>query len=362
MTAGTPTQVRPHLPVTGTVDADEDTQTVTIEALNGVQKVAIVLAQLDSETSSTLLRTLGHEESILLATEMAKLPPLRRDVVVQVLDEFVERVNTTRSIGQGGMAQARRMLASVIGEQQATEVMLQSGGSVAIGPLAFLSNAEPEHVVPHLIDEHPQTVAVILAHLSPPDGARLLDAMPGDFRAEVAVRIATMDRVSPDAIGVAAAQLASKLRGLGSSRSSVPGGIPALVDLLNLADGSTEKQVLGDLEARSPELAEAIRARMFTFEDVLALDDQTIQVLLRNVPVKDLALAMRGTTDNPEAMEKITRNLSERGRAELAEEMDVMGSVRASLVDGAQSSMVRTVRELEASGAIVIGRGNDELI
>jgi flagellar motor switch protein FliG len=332
------------------------------DQLTGQQKVAIVLAQLESATSSVLLRALGDEEAILLATEMANLPPLDRDVVNQVLEEFVGRVNTTRAIGQGGMHQARRMLASVIGEEQALEVMSHQQGNAAVGPLTFLSHADPDHVAPHLTDEHPQTVAVILAHLPANNGAQLLDAMPPEFRAEVAMRIATMDRVSPDAISIAALQLANKLRGLGSASSSVPGGIPALVDLLNRADGSTEKQVLNELEARDPELAEAVRARMFTFDDVLALDDRTLQVVLRNVEISELALAMRGTTEHPEAMEKISQNLSERGRAELAEEMEVMGSVRSSLVDTAQSNLVRSVRDLEASGAIIIARLDEELL
>ena len=332
------------------------------ESLTGQQKVAIVLAQLREETSSTLLKAVGDEEAVLLATEIASLPPLDRDVVNRVLEEFVGKLSTTRSIGQGGIAQARRMLAAAMGEERAAQVMPQLQGKVATGPLASLSQADPVHVVPLLVDEHPQTVAVILAHMQPNDGSRLLDAMPSDFRAEVAVRIATMGPVSPEAIIASAQQLANKLKSLGAVGASVPGGVPALVELLNRAEGSTEKQVLASLEERNPELAETVRARMFTFEDVLAMEDRTLQLVLRGIKIPDLALAIKGSSDDPDVMDKIKRNLSDRAQAELMEEIEVMGPVRMSMVDTAQSTIVRAVRELEASGEIVIARQTDQLL
>jgi flagellar motor switch protein FliG len=332
------------------------------ENLTGQQKVAIVLAQLRPETSSTLLKAVGEQEAVLLATELANLPPLDREVVGRVLEEFVGKVNTTRSIGQGGLAQARQMLAAAVGEERAAQLVPHLQGNVAAGPLASLSQANPEIVVPLLVDEHPQTVAVILAHMSPNDGSRLLDNMPNDFRAEVAVRIATMGPVAPEAVSTAAGQLADKLRGLGVAGSFAPGGVPALVELLNGSEGSTEKQVLASLEERNPELAEAVRAHMFTFEDVLAMEDRTLQLVLRGIKISDLALAIKGASDDPGVMDKIKRNLSDRAQAELVEELEVMGQVRVSQVDQAQSTIIREVRELEAKGEIVIARQTDQLV
>jgi flagellar motor switch protein FliG len=254
------------------------------------------------------------------------------------------------------------MLASVIGEQQAIEVMSHHESHLAVGPLALLSQTEPERVVPHLVDEHPQTVAALLAHMPPGEGARLLDALPVELRAEVAVRIATMGRVSPEAVSAAVAQVAARLRAAGSGGSAAVGGIPALVELLNRAEGSTEKLVLGTLADRDPELAEAVRARMFTFEDVIALDDRTLQTVLRSVEISELAMALRGIADDTDAVNKFTQNLSERAQAQLTEEMEVMGAVRATQVDAAQASLVRVVRELEANGSIVINRNSDELV
>ena len=306
---------------------------VRYESLTGQQKVAIVLAQLREETSTMLLRSVGDEEAVQLATELASLPPLDREVVARVLEEFVGKVNTTRSIGQGGVAQARRMLAAAMGEERAALVMSHVQGHGAAGPLTSLSQADPANVVPLLVDEHPQTVAVILAHMAPNEGSRLLDAMPADFRAEVAVRIATMGPVSPEAVRTAAQQLADKLRALGLAGLSAPGGVPALVELLNRSEGSTEKQVLASLEERDPDLAEEIRAHMFTFADVLAMDDRTFQLVLRGIQIPDLAIAVKGLSDDPEVMDKVKRNLSERAQAELTEEIEVMGPVRMSMVE-----------------------------
>ncbi len=335
---------------------------IRYEDLTGIQKVAIVLAQLKPDTSAKLMQAVGEEQAVMLATEMVRLPSLNRETVTRVLTEFVEKVNTTRSIGQGGISQAKQLLAAVVGEEKAREIMSQLQGKVAVGPLAFLSQADPKHVIPFLVDEHPQTVAVILAHMPPDDGSLLLDAMPADFRAEVALRIATMDKVSPEAISAAAQQLANKLKGVGSSVASAPGGIPTLVELLNRADGSTEKQVLAELDNRDPELAEAIRAKMLTFEDVMALDDKTLQSVLRKIQISELALAIKGTEANSEVSEKIKKNLSDRARTELAEEIEIMGQVRSSQVDSAQSSIVKAARELEAEGIITIARKNDEIL
>ncbi|HUZ21449.1 MAG TPA: flagellar motor switch protein FliG [Acidimicrobiales bacterium] len=333
-----------------------------LEQLTGQQKVAVVLAQLGTESSASILRSLSDEEAVVFTTEIANLPPLDRDVVEAVVREFVDRVNASRAVGQGGLDRARSILSATLGAQRAEEVLSQIHGKVAVGPLAFLSQADPNHVVPFLIDEHPQTIAVILAHLPAGDAAALMDALPSDFRAEVVQRIATMDRVAPDAISQAASLLAGKLRGLISTGMSVPGGIPSLVEILNRTDGSTEKQVLADLEERDRELAEAVRARMFTFEDVLALDDRTLQIVLRSVSVNDLALAIKGSGDDGEVMDKLRRNLSDRAAAELDEEMEVMGAVRISMVDAAQANIVRIVRDLEAEGTVVLARASDEML
>jgi flagellar motor switch protein FliG len=339
-----------------------DARRAQFESLTGQQKVAIVLTQLPDETAILLFKTFGSKEAVLLASEIAKLPTLEEAVVRQVLQEFAERVGAARLVTQGGFAQAERIFAGAFGEEEAAAALAGIQGRVAVGPLSFISQVDAANVAPLLADEHPQTVAVILAHMPPDEGSKLLNAMPPELRVEVAERIAMMDRVSPEAIKIAAEQLARKLSGLGSAESSVPGGIPTLVDLLNWSEGSTEKQILTDLETRNPDVAEEVKKHMFTFEDVLALDDRSLQVVLRGVEIKDLAVAIKPSIEDPEIMIKINRNISERAQTELQEELGVMGGIRVSQVDAAQSNIVRAVRDLEASGEIVIARQTDELV
>jgi flagellar motor switch protein FliG len=340
----------------------EDARRAQFESLTGQQKVAIVLTQLPDETAILLFKTFGSKEALLLAAEIAKLPTLDEAVVRHVLQEFAERVGAARLITQGGFAQAERIFAGAFGEEEAAAALSAIQGRIAVGPLAFISQVDAENVAPLLADEHPQTVAVILAHMPPDQGSKILNAMPPELRVEVAERIAMMDRVSPEAIKIAAQQLARKLSGLGSADTSVPGGIPTLVDLLNWSEGSTEKQILTDLESRNPDVAEEVRKHMFTFEDALALDDRSLQVVLRGVDIKDLAIAIKPSVEDAEIMGKVNRNISERAQTELQEELGVMGAIRISQVDGAQSNIVRAVRELEASGEIVIARQTDELV
>jgi flagellar motor switch protein FliG len=335
---------------------------VRLEQLSGQQKVAVVLAQLGTEISGAILRELTDEEAVNLTTEIANLPPLDRSVVEAVIREFVDRVNASRAVGQGGLDRAFSILTAALGEDRAEEVLAQMHGKVAVGSLAFLSQADPAHVVPFLIDEHPQTIAVILAHLPATDAAQIMDALPAPFRSEIVQRIATMERVAPDAISQAATTLASKMRGVTSGSGSAPGGIPSLVEILNRTEGTTEKQILADLEARDRELAEAVRARLFTFEDVLNLDDRTLQIVLRSVSMQDLALAVKGAGDDSAILDKVRRNLSFRAAAALDEELSVLGWVRLSLVVAAQANVVRIVRDLEASGAIELTRPGEEVI
>jgi flagellar motor switch protein FliG len=338
------------------------TARLRVDQLTGLQKVAVVLAQLKTASSAAILKSLPEMEAVELSTAIANLPALERGVVEEVIGEFVSRVNAARAVNQGGLDRARAILSETVGPERAEEVLAQLKAKAAVGPLAFLSQAQPASVTPFLVDEHPQTVAVVLAHLPAGDAASLLDAMPAPFRTEVVERIATMERVAPEAVSQAATVLAGKLGGVDSDGSSTPGGIPSLVEILNRADSSTEKQVLTDLETRDHELAEAVRDLMFTFEDALRLDDRTLQEVLRKVAVNDVALAIKGSADDPEVREKIKRNMSERAAQELDEELEVMGPVRLSAVDAAQRNVVKAVRDLEAEGVISLARGDDDEI
>ena len=252
--------------------------------LSNRQKVAVVLAQLGPKRATTILREMTDPDAIELTTEIANLPSLDTDTVVGVLGEFVDRVRGTSLVSQGGLDLARQFLSERLGKARADEVLDQMESKLAVGPLAVLATADPRRVVGVLAEQQPQTVAVLLAHMRAEDAARIIGALPPEFRIKVARRIAQLDRVDPAAVRQTTTLIEAKLRSLHTlgSTSSV-GGASAIAEILTHADRNTERQILGQLEAEDTELAEKIRANLFTFEDVVALDDRSLQQILRKV-------------------------------------------------------------------------------
>jgi len=330
--------------------------------LTNRQKVAVVLAQLGPKKATPILREMSDPEAIDLTTEIANLPPLDTATVVQVLAEFVDRVRQSSLVSQGGIDLARRFLNERLGESRADEVLDQMESKLAVGPLAVLASADPRRVVGVLSEQQPQTVAVLLAHMRPEDAARLMAPLPAEFRIEVARRIAQLERVDPAAVRQTTTLIEAKLRGLQTlSTTSAAGGASAIAEILNHADRNTERQILGELEAQDPELAEKIRANLFTFEDVLALDDRSLQQVMRKVPPPTLAVALKGAHLDDDTLRRLRQNLTERAQQSLDEELEVLGAVRTTQVDEAQAEVVRAARELDDEGVIVIAR-DDEVV
>ncbi len=331
--------------------------------LNGPQKAAVVLAQLDDPRANKILKAMSEAEVVDIMSAMATLPALDTDAVRNVLSEFNHQAHALLQVGQGGVEVARKLLAERLGQDRADEVLEQFQQISQTHPLAFLQRIDPQQIVSFLGDEHPQTIAVVLAHLPADHAARVLAAMDEVLRADVARRIATMGRISPDVIGHLAGVLEGKLSRVmrtGYSGTSEVGGLSSIVAILNNSDRSAEKQILSELESSDPQLAEDIRNEMFVFDDVVSLDDRTLQRVLRNVVPKDLAVALKGVGDD--VREKFLRNMSERAAQDLTEEIEVLGPTRMSAVESAQSAVVRIVRELEASGEIVLARGDDDFV
>lgn len=328
--------------------------------LTGAQKVAVVLSQLGAERSAKILASLSESEAIELTMEIANLPAVDVSTAQAVVEEFVDRAQATRAVGQGGVDTARAILEQRLGAKRAEEVLSQITNKLAVGPLAFLVNMDPKQVVNMLASEHPQTIAVLVAHMPPDDAARIVAGFPDSLGTEVAQRVATMDRVSPEAVSQAATLLDGKLRSLARGAAAATGGIASLVEILNRSDRSTERRVLEGLERRDPALAEAVRSKMFTFDDVAKLDDRSLQTVVRAVEVGDLALALKGAL--ADVKDRFVANMTERSGAELTEELQVMGAVPASSVDAAQSVVVRVVRRLEGEGTLVLARDEKEMI
>jgi flagellar motor switch protein FliG len=331
--------------------------------LRNPQKVAVLLAQLGPQKAAPILKEMTDEEAISLTTEMVGLPPLTTETVVEVVSEFLERVSQSDLVGQGGLDLARELLQERLGQTRAQEVIDQLEGQQASGPLSGLLRVDPQQALAVLGEQQPQVVAVLLAYLPPEDAANLLSELDPAFRVKVAKRIARLTRVDPAAIRQATALLEGKLRNSRASGTTTPtGGTTAMAEILNHADRSVEQQILGELEGDDRELAEQIRSKLFTFDDVVQLEDKSLQQIFRKMDVATLALAMKGPELSPETLSRIRSNLSERVITMLDEEMEVMGAVRSSQINSAQASIVRTARQLDAEGVIIIARDGEVVL
>jgi flagellar motor switch protein FliG len=333
-----------------------------VASLTTRQKIAVLLAYLGTQRAAPILKELSDDEAISFSKEIIGLPPLSPPEVVEVFAEFMDRASRSELMGQGGLELARAFLQERLGQTRAQEVIDQIEGQRAASPLSGLMRIDPQQALAVLGGQQPQVVAVLLAYLAPEDAANLLGVLEPAFRVKVAKRIAQLTRVDPVAIRQATSLFAEKLRGVQAGGSTtVAGGAAAMAEILNHSDRSIEQQVLSELEADDQALAEQIRAKLFTFDDVINLDDKALQQIFRKLDAPTLALAMKEPRLSADALAKIRANLSERVTAMVDEELEVMGTVRGSQINAAQAAVVRTARQLDAEGIIVIAR-EDEVV
>ncbi|HVC69127.1 MAG TPA: flagellar motor switch protein FliG [Acidimicrobiales bacterium] len=331
--------------------------------LSGKQKAAVVLAQLDTDRATKILRAMSEQEVVDLMSTMATLPTLSPDDVRRVLSDFHLHANAAVQVGQGGVDVARKLMRERLGTAKTEEILDQFVEASYTHPLGFLNRIDPQQIASFIGDEHPQLIALVLSHLAPDSAAHVIAHLEEATRTEVARRIATMDRISPDVVRQVAEFLEQKLAAVlraGASGSADMGGLASIVAILNQTERASEQQILSELEQTDPELAEKIRNEMFVFDDVAVLDDRTLQQILRNVVPKDLAVALKTVPDA--VRDKFLGNVSERAAQDVLEEIELLGPTRVSQVEAAQSAIVKTVRELEASGEIVLARGDDEFV
>jgi flagellar motor switch protein FliG len=293
--------------------------------------------------------------------EVARLSDLDSDSIGEVLEEFRETFIARSHISQGGYDTAKELLEGTYGNEKAEEILINLGVTLVAAPFEFLRRADTRQVLSYLQDEHPQTIALVLAHMNSEAAAMVLGALPEEEQREVAQRIATMDRTSPEVIEQVETILEKKLSTvIQQADFTNAGGIQSLVDILNRSDRATERLILEGLERNNPELADDVRNRMFIFEDVTTLDDRSVQLVLRQVDAKELAIALKGV--DQKVRDKILQNMSERAAANLAEEINLLGPIKLKTVEEAQAGVVRIIRVLEEAGQIVMSRGNDELV
>ncbi len=327
----------------------------------GVQKAAVLVMQVGKDRAANVLRLLREQEISEIMAEVARLQHLEADEIEEVLTEFRDTYLARSHIATGGYETARELLEASLGPEKAEEILENLGVTLVAAPFEFLRRADSRQVLSYLQDEHPQTIALVLAHMNSTSGALVMGALAEELQRDVAERIAKMDRTSPDVIEHVEAILERKLSTvIQQSDYSNAGGIQSLVDILNNSDRATERLILEGLEKNDPQLADDVRSRMFVFEDIVTLDDRSVQLVLRSVDAKELAVALKGV--DQKVRDKIMGNMSERAAANLGEEINLLGPVKLKTVEEAQAAVVRVIRTLEESGQIVMSRGSDELV
>ena len=336
---------------------------VSTTSLTGPQKAAVVLLQLGRERAARVMSRLDESEIDEITAEIVRLESLDPRLAASVMEEFhAVSITGPTLVARGGVAYAQQLLEASLGPDRARSVMERLSVTMAGQPFEFLQHADARQVLSLLTGEHPQTVALVLAHLRPEHASAILAGLPGDTQGEVAHRIALMERASPDVVAVVAENLSRKASSvLTPQETSAVGGVQPLVEIINRADPGTEKLILEGLEARDKDLAEEVRSRMFVFADIVLLEDRAVQLVLRSVEGGSLAVALKGTSD--EVKDKILTNLSERARENIIEEIELLGPTRMSSVEEARATIVQGIRHLEETGQIVIRRdGEDEYV
>ena len=327
----------------------------------GIQKAAILLIALGPERSADIFKHLKEDEIEELTLEIANTRSVSPQVKEDVLNEFYQICLAQQYIAEGGIGYAKELLDKALGEEKAQEVITKLTASLQVRPFEFVRKTDPSQLLNFIQDEHPQTIAMILSYLTSAQAALVIGALPPEKQADVAKRIAMMDRTSPDVIKEVERVLEKKLSSLVNQDYTIVGGVDAIVNILNTVDRTTEKHLMESLEIEEPELADEIRKKMFVFEDILLLDDRAIQRVLRDVDNADLGVALKAA--NEEVQNVIFKNLSKRLAAMIKEDMEFMGPVRMKDVEEAQQKVVSVIRKLEDSGEIVISRGGgDEIV
>jgi flagellar motor switch protein FliG len=329
--------------------------------ITGIQKAAILLISLGPERSASIFKHLKEEEIETMTLEIANTRSISPAIKEQVMDEFYEICLAQQYIAEGGIAYAKELLEKALGPEKARDVIGKLTASLQVRPFEFVRKTDASQLLNFIQDEHPQTIALILSYLSPSQASTIISSLAPDKQADVAKRIAQMDRTSPDVIKEVEKVLERKLASLVNQDYTIVGGVDSIVEILNTVDRGTEKHIMETLEIEEPELADEIRRKMFVFEDILSLDDKSIQRVLREVDNNELAVALKGS--NEEVQNIIFNNLSKRLASMIREDMEYMGPVRLKDVEEAQQKIVNIIRKLEDSSEIIISRGGgDEII
>ncbi|MBM7644355.1 flagellar motor switch protein FliG [Scopulibacillus daqui] len=324
---------------------------------NGKDKAAVLLVSLGADISAEIYKHLTEEEIEELTLSISNVRSIDKETKNQVIAEFYQLALAKEYISKGGMSYAKQILEKALGPDEAM-IIINKLTSI-VRPFDFMRKADPKQILNYIQNEHPQTIALVLSYLEPQQSSQIISELQEDIQADVARRIALMDRTSPEIISQVEHILKQKLSVADDYTQT--GGIETVVDVLNGVDRTTEKTILEHLDAQDPDLAEEIKKRLFAFEDIIALDDRSIQRLVREVNNEDLLLSLKTASD--ELKQVLFKNMSERMAETLKEEMEFMGPVQLREVEEAKTRIVNVIRKLEDAGEIVIARsGGDGVI
>ncbi|MBF8152549.1 flagellar motor switch protein FliG [Exiguobacterium sp. TBG-PICH-001] len=326
--------------------------------MNSREKAAILMISLGPEVAANVYKHLSEEEMEWLTLQISSMKRVDPEDKLVVLDEFHELAMAQNYITQGGIGFAKSVLEKALGEEKAMELIYRLTSTLQVRPFEFARKADPKQLLNFIQNEHPQTIALVLAHLDPAKSGQILSELPAEAQSDVARRIATMDRMNPEIISEVEQILERNLSQAGMQDFAQSGGIEAVVQVLNGVDRTTERTILDTLEIQDPELAEEIKKRMFVFEDIVTLDARAIQRIIREVSNEDLLLALKVSSDDVKDM--VYRNMSQRMVESFKEDMEFMGPVRLRDVEEAQSRIVGIIRRLEDMGEIVVARGGGD--
>jgi flagellar motor switch protein FliG len=332
---------------------------ITLENLTGRQKAAILLVSLGPRAAAEVLRQMSPREVEEVTLEMAELGNIPHPLVEGVLGQFYENTLGKVKVQQGGIDYARQVLQQCFGSDEGEKVLGRVVDKIQSRSFRVLKHLDAGQLISFLQDEHPQTIALVLVHLTPRQASVVMSGLPPDLQGEVALRMARLGTIAPGAISTIEQQLEKHVSAM-SLATAASGGPQAVVDVLHLVDRTTEEGILESIAEHDPELADEIRNMMFVFEDIARLDDRDIREMLKEVEVKELALALKGASE--EIKTKIFGNMSKRAKEGVVEDMEFMGPVRLTDVEAAQATVLNVFRRLEEEGTVTLSGGEEQLV
>lgn len=330
------------------------------EKLTGKEKAAILLITLGPQKSAEIFKHLTEEEIEELTLQIANMRKVSPEEKQEIIEDFYQLCLAQEYISEGGINYAKEVLERALGDDKAEDIINRLTSSLQVRPFEFARKAEANQLLNYIQNEHPQTIALILSYLSPSKSAQILSSLPEEKQAEVTRRIAIMDRTSPEVVKEIEQVLESKFSNIVSQDFAEAGGIQTVVDILNSVDRGTEKYILEEIDMKNAELSDEIRKRMFVFEDIVELDNRSIQRIIREVDNSQWAIALKGASED--VKEAIFTNMSNRLVEMIKEDIEFMGPIRLRDIEEAQQNIVNTIRKLEEEGEIITPRGGDEIV